>query len=1156
MTEVNQSVLIIGGGVAGINAALDLADQGIQVYLVERNPSIGGRMAQLDKTFPTLDCSICILAPKMVEVSRHPNIKLLTYAEVEKVEKVDGGRLFNVTVLLKPRYVDESKCTGCGTCVEKCPVKNIPNEFDAGLGSRKAIYIPFPQAVPLVATIDTKNCLYFTKNVCQVCEKFCPAKAVDFNQKEKRITISVASIIVATGFDLLDPSILPQYGYGKFKDVLTSLQYERLLCATGPTGGNLIRPSNGQKPEQIVFIQCVGSRNEEVKPYCSQICCTYVTKQAIITKEHDPSVKILVLYNDIRITGKGQEEFVRRAKEEFGVEYVKGLPGDVTLNPKTGKLDVRYLDVAAGEMKTVPADLVILSPALIPSNDSKKLAEILGIETDEYGFFKPSDPLLPVETNVPGIYVCGACSGPKCITHSVIQAIAAGGLTQKRLNLKNIKKVSEEKKWTVTKGIEKPRIGVFVCHCGTNIASVVDVKEVTEYAKTLPNVVYAEERLFACSKDSQEVIKNAIREHKLNRIVVASCTPRTHEPLFRKTCEEAGLNPYLFEMANIREQCSWVHPKNPKEATEKAKDLVRIAVSKANLLQPLEPFRTSVTPTTLVVGGGFSGLLTSKIIAENGFDVYLVEREPELGGSLRETERIPFKDLDVKSRFKQLVGELLNNPKIKVFTSTTIKEVKGSIGNFEVTISKDGATEVLKVGTIVVATGSEKLNVKKLYGYDLPNVYTLEEYEKAIETGKNPKNGVLAYVLCLGVRETEGRTYCSLTCCSEALDQAIRVKTTYPEKDVYIVYRDMRLPFGVEEKYLEARKKGIMFIRYPAGRPPSITKENGNLNLNVYDLELRVNLKISVTEVVFPSPTIPREDNKEIASTLKVPLTISGFFLESHPKLRPIDFSTDGIYVCGTAYGPQHFEEKACQAAAAAFHALIPMVKGEVVNEPIVAIVDEDLCIGCANCEPVCEYGAVRIEEGVSKINPFICKGCGVCAVECPARAITMQHFTDKQILEMVRAAFTPPPKPEETSILGFMCNWCAYAGADTAGVSRFEYPPEIRIIRVMCSGRVDPLHILEAFRLGADGVLVAGCHPGDCHYIGGNYKAEKRIKQMRSLLKGAGLEEERLRIEWVSAGEGQRFANVVKEFTEQIKKLGPSPIKKFLLRQKVEGGT
>ena len=612
MAEANQSVLIIGGGVAGINAALDLAERGIQVYLVERSPSIGGRMAQLDKTFPTLDCSICILAPKMVEASRHPNIKLLTYAEVEKVEKIDGGKLFNVTVLLKPRYVDESKCTGCGTCVEKCPVRNIPSEFDEGMGKRKAIYIPFPQAVPLVATIDHENCLYFTKGVCRVCEKFCPAKAIDFEQKEKRLTVKVSSIIVATGFNLLDPSVLPQYGYGRFKDVITSLQYERLMNAAGPTGGVIQKPSERSKPRHIVFIQCVGSRNEKVKPYCSQICCTYATKQAIVTKEHDPTTKVTILYNDLRVSGKGHEEFIRRAQEEFQIEYVKGLPGEVIQDPTSGKLYVRCVDLAVGEVKTIEADLVILCPAVVPHQDSKKLAEILGIECDEYGFFKSSDPLLRVVTNVEGIYVCGACESPKCITSSVIESSAAAGLAASRVkeistSPTTLKDGGQPESVKIT-GEEEPRIGVFVCRCGINIAAVVRVPEVVDYARTLPNVVYAEERLFACSKDSQEAIKEAIRKHKLNRVVVASCTPRTHEPLFRKTCEEAGLNPYLFEMANIREQDSWVHPGMFVEATEKAKDLVRMAVARARLLKPLTPLKADVTPSALVLGGGIAGL--------------------------------------------------------------------------------------------------------------------------------------------------------------------------------------------------------------------------------------------------------------------------------------------------------------------------------------------------------------------------------------------------------------------------------------------------------------------------------------------------------------------------------------------------------------------
>jgi len=581
-------------------------------------------MAQLDKTFPTLDCSICILAPKMVEVSRHPNVKLLAYSEVSDVQPILDGKAFRVRIRRKPRYVDEEKCTGCRICMEKCPVK-VPSEFDEKLGVRKAIYIPFPQAVPAVAVIDRKNCLYFQKGVCKICEKFCPAHALNFEQKESEVEIEVAAIIVATGFDLLDPSEIPQFGYGRFPDVLTSIQYERLMNAAGPTGGKIVRPSNGAEPERIAFIQCVGLRNINLKPYCSQICCMYATKEAIVTKEHNPNIDILIFHNDLRTPGKEHQELARRVAEEFGIKYVKCLPSKIGLNPANKRLVITYEE-------TVEVDIAVLCPTVIPKKGTLELAKILGIDVSEYGFLRSLSALTPVDTSIPGIYLCGCCEGPKDISSSVAQASAAAAKAALRTEL--LKAEIKGVKATERVLAPEPRIGVFICHCGVNIGAVVNVPKVVDFAKSLDGVVHSEEFLFACSKDSLAKIKQAIEKYNLNRVVVASCTPRTHEPLFRATCEEAGLNPYLFEMVNIREHDSWVHPHQPEEATQKAMDLVKMTVAKARLLYPLEKLEMDMSKTAMVIGGGLAGLVAAKTIADKGFKTYLVESKERLGATL------------------------------------------------------------------------------------------------------------------------------------------------------------------------------------------------------------------------------------------------------------------------------------------------------------------------------------------------------------------------------------------------------------------------------------------------------------------------------------------------------------------------------------------
>ncbi|MDW7986560.1 MAG: FAD-dependent oxidoreductase [Nitrososphaerota archaeon] len=1147
---MDGDVIVIGGGVAGITASLELAEKGFKVFLIEKEPSIGGYMAKLDKTFPTLDCSICILGPKMVEAARHPNIKLFSYSEIREVERSQDGSTFTVKIVKKPRYVDELKCTGCRRCEEKCPVK-VKSEFEEGIGFRRAIYIPFPQAVPNTAVIDRDHCLYFTKGVCRVCEKICPANAINFEQEREEINLKAYSIIVSTGFSLQDPSILPQYGYGRFPNVLTSIQYERLMNASGPTRGEIIRPSDGKHPKKIAIIQCIGSRNKKIRDYCSQICCMYATKQAIVTKEHDPSIEVMIFYNDLNAHGKGHEELVNRAIEEYSIKYVKGLPSEVLWDEKIGKLIVRYADLPNGEVASVDVDLVVLCTAVIPREDSSKLAEILGIELSENGFFKSSD-FTSVNTNVPGIYVCGACQNPKDISHSVTQALAASAqATSRVLNLKKIREIPiiKEENLNIANVAEalrkEPIIGVFVCHCGLNIAQVVDVKEVVEDISKIPNVVYVKDLMFACSKDGVEHIKEAIKKYGLNRVVVASCTPSTHEKLFRTVCEEAGLNPYLFEMVNIREHVSWVHRKYPREATEKAKELIKMAVAKARLLEPLWRTETSITPSTLIIGGSISGLIAAKTIAENNFKVYLVEQGERLGSDLEFYEE----NNELKEWTLQIIRSLEQNSNVEIYLSTKIEDIKGSIGNFNIKLNKNGVIGEVNAGTIIVALSGEELTPFRKYGYGEYNrVFTLREFKE--NNNKFNLGKSLAFILCAGAREKTGTSYCSSICCEETIKEALRFKTSFPESNIYTLYRDIRLPMDGEKLYRSAREAGIQFLRYDLDRIPEVYHEDGKILLNVYDTTLNTVLEIPVDRIVLATPILSSRANREIASKLKVPLNSYGFFIEAHPKLRPVDFSVDGIYLCGLAYGPQRLEESISQGLASASRALTTLIRGKVVAEPIVAEVNQKLCTGCGRCLDVCDFGAIRLKTTpenilVAEVNPLLCKGCGSCGAECPAKAITLHYFRNDQILAMIDAAFEKPSPRDRPKIIAFFCNWCGYAAADNAGVSRYEYPPTIEIIRVMCSARVDPLHILYALLLGADGVLVIGCHPGDCHYISGNLRAKNRVEELRKLISTVGLEPERIRIDWASAGEGLRLSKIIEEFTCKIEEIGYNPLRR-----------
>ncbi|MHA1732186.1 MAG: FAD-dependent oxidoreductase [Promethearchaeota archaeon] len=999
MTDFVGATLVVGGGIAGIQSSLDLADMGFKVYLVESSPSIGGKMAQLDKTFPTNDCSMCILAPKMVECSRHPNIEIITYSEVLGYEGEPGN--FRVKVLKKARYISEEKCIGCGTCAEKCPVRNkIKDEFNADLNTRRAAYRPFPQAVPATFLIDKDACIYFKTGKCRACEKYCPANAVEFDQQDEEITLDVGSIIVAAGMSVYDPSPLSNFGYAVSPDIITSMEFERILSASGPYDGHILRPSDKLPPRKMAFIQCVGSRDRKIgREFCSAACCMYAIKEAIIAKEHAPDLEIAIYFMDIRAFGKDFDKYYERAKE-LGIRFVRSRPGSARPNGK--QIDVTY-ENRAGELKVDSYDLVVLSVGFDQNPDVSKMCAALGIEMNEFGFVK-TDPFSPNNTSVDGIYTCGILSGPKDIPDTVAQASgavtqAASLLSSARGTLSADVKVEVEEKDVSPS--DEPRIGVIVCRCGTNIAAVVDVPGTVEYAKTLPNVVEARELMYSCSSDSQEVIKKMIVDNDLNRFLVASCSPRSHEPLFRNTCKEAGLNPYLFSMVNIRDQDSWVHMKEPEAATEKAKDLIRMKLGKLRLAEPLATKNIPLDQRVLVIGGGLAGMTAAIDASEQGFETYLVERTGELGGLLNKIHFL-FEDEDPRA-FKEEMEQRINaDDKIKVFLNSEPVNVDGYVGNYTVTIkdSEGGMTD-LEAGTIVVATGGEVYKpTEYLYGKD-DRVLTTLELEEQLANGDVGDANTFVFIQCVGSRNEE-HPYCNSVCCTEAVKNAIRLKELKPDASVFVLYRDVRL-YGFNEKYYgKARDLGVVFVQYEPEKPPMAVVKDGKLAVTFFDNIVDRNLEIYPDRLVL-SVGVVQEHNHELSQMLKVPLTSDGFFLEAHMKLRPVDFATDGVFLAGNAQWPKLIPEVIAQANGAAARAGRLLSMGELETEGIIANVDPDKCIGCGMCAENCPYRAIRLEvvgdETKARVIEVSCKGCGLCGASCPEKAITMGNFTDDQLV-------------------------------------------------------------------------------------------------------------------------------------------------------------
>lgn len=1006
------SALVLGGGIGGMQAALDLAASGIKVYMIEKKPGIGGVMAMLDKTFPTNDCSMCILAPRLVEIARHKDIELLTLTDVLEVKGEPGN--YRVILRKNPRYVNIELCTGCGECVRICPVgkikeakkegglKPVPDEFNMGLSNRPAIYIMYPQTVPNKAVIDRENCIYFQTGKCQACVKVCPTGAIDFNQKEEIVEINVGAIILSPGYEIYDPSEKIDLGYGKYPNVITSLQFERILAPTGPYGGKVLRPSDKKEPERIAFIQCVGSR-EEKRDYCSSVCCMYATKEAIIAKEHmgDTLKQIDIYFMDVRAFSKGFEQYFERAKEE-GVNYIRCRTPKIEEDPNTHNLRITYL--SDGDKKfTREYDLVVLSIGLLPPEDAREIAEKFKIELNGFGFAK-IDPFDPVKAKE-GIYVAGVFSEPKDIPETVIQA---SGASSKVLSLLSdvkgtlIRHVEVPPERDV-KG-EEPRIGVFVCHCGTNIAGVIDVKSVAEYAKTLPNVVHSETLLYACSADAQERIKEVIKEQKLNRVVVAACTPRTHEPLFQVTLREAGLNPYLFELASIREHSSWVHMFEKQRATEKAKAIVRRAVIKIKLADPIYLSKIPVNKKALIIGGGVAGMVSALEIANQGYEVFLIEKEKELGGNAKNLYYL-LDGEDPQKFLKDLIEKVKSNKKIKIFTSARMETLEGSVGNFKTKINVNGKIEEIEHGVIIVATGAQEYKPKEyFYGKDNRVLTQKELEEKLFKKSLDLKDKTFVMIQCVGSRDEE-RPYCSRICCAQAIKNALKIKELNEDTEVYILYRDIRT-YGFKEKYYTlARKKGVRFVRFNENKKPEAKIENGKLFISVFDEVLGLPLKIQADYLILSTGIVANEDAKEIATLCKFPVTKEGFFLEAHMKLRPVDFATDGLFLAGLAHFPKTLDETIVQAQAASGRAGIVLSRDYIESEPYIAVINEEKCSGCHICIALCPYNAISFdhEKKVAKIDDALCKGCGVCVGACPSKAIAQKHFRDEQIFEEIK---------------------------------------------------------------------------------------------------------------------------------------------------------
>ncbi len=911
-------------------------------------------------------------------------------------------------IVRHPRYVDESKCIACGACYEKCP-KKIPDTYNQGLAKRKAIYVEYAQAVPLKYRIDPDTCIYLQKKKCGACKKLCPTGAIDFDMKEKIDTLNVGSVVLAPGFKPFDPSGFDTYNYANLPNVMTATEFERILSASGPTTGHLIRMSDHKEPKKIAWLQCVGSRdiNRCDNPACSSVCCMYAIKEAVIAKEHSgDDLDCAIFYMDMRTMGKEFERFYENAKKK-GVRFIRCRVHSIVPVGDTGDMELRYV-TDDGQVTTEIFEQVVLSVGLQTPPELVALADRLGISLTKGNFCK-TDPFEPVATSREGVYVCGAFQGPKDIPQSVIDAGAAASaagefLSPARNTLTRVPEIVPE-----TNVInERPRVGVFVCRCGVNIAGVVDVPAVAEYARTLPYVEFVADNLYSCSQDTQDIMAQTIREQNLNRVVVAACTPKTHEPLFQETLIAAGLNKYLFEMANIRNQDSWVHKNNPELATEKAMDLVRMAVSKAALIQPLKETALNVNQAALVIGGGVSGMNAARSLSRQGYVTHIVEKSDTLGGQARNLHTLPSGD-KVADRLEKLAAQIEADEKITVHLNTTLAGVEGFVGNFKTTLAGNGGEQVLEHGVAVIATGGQEYKPAEYrYGED-PRILTSLELDRklmdndpAIESARSA-----VFIQCVGSREPE-RPYCSRICCTHSVHNSIELKRANPDMNVFILYRDVRTYGEKEYLYREARELGVIFVRFDLEHKPEVRKDGDRLIVRVIDHVLGIPMDIETDILTLASAILPNREEK-LARFFKVPLNEDGFFVEKHAKLGPSEFATDGVFLCGLAHYPKPIDESIAQARAAASRAITLLAREKIHTSGQVAEINPSWCSQCGTCVSLCPYSAPtfrspeeRFWPGKAEINPALCKGCGLCVASCRSGAIHLKGFDNDQIFAQI----------------------------------------------------------------------------------------------------------------------------------------------------------